>query len=243
VYSTGIGWRRDLVSSGSSPDALPNPYDAYWRAPARGAVGLYDDYREVIAMALLRRGEDPNGAGPGALDAAIQDLLAMPRTVEVDVSADGAYRELQTGGYAVQQAWSGDVLSAQRFGDASPSSTRAMGFTWPAGGVVGCDLTAVCARGRNPVLAHAFVDFLLEEDVALDNFAWNGYQPPVSLATPASFEDPGFRWASVVPEHLRTTLLAPDDLESGRFLRPLSWSSDAAWRDGWRRFLSAVQAA
>lgn len=241
VYSTGIAWRRDLVETGVAPDAIANPYDAYWRAPARGAVGLYDDYREVIAMALLRRGEDPNEASASALQAAIGDLLDLSRAVEVEVSADGAYDELQTGEYAIQQAWSGDVLSAGRFGDA-PAPTRSMGFTWPTGGVVGCDLTAVCARGRNPVLAHAFVDFLLEQDVALDNFAWNGYQPPVSLATPASFADPGFRWASAVPPNLRAALLAPDDLEAGRFLRPLPWSSDAAWRDGWRRFLSSIAA-
>src|SRR5688500_8573897 len=55
VYSTGIGWRRDLVRTVDAPARLANPYDAYWNDRYRGAVGIYDDYREAVAMALLRR--------------------------------------------------------------------------------------------------------------------------------------------------------------------------------------------
>ncbi len=36
VYSTGIGWRRDLVRDGDSPEQLDNPYDAYWNERYRG---------------------------------------------------------------------------------------------------------------------------------------------------------------------------------------------------------------
>ena len=51
-------------------------------------------------------------------------------------------------------------------------------YRLPRGGIVGCDLTAICARGRNPVLAHAFLDHLMDVGVAMRNFRWNGYQPP-----------------------------------------------------------------
>jgi spermidine/putrescine-binding protein len=157
------------------------------------------------------------------------------------VSADGPYEELQTGYYAIQQAWSGDVLAAKRFGPGTDRTLAETGFLWPPGGVVGCDLTAVCARGEHPRLAHAFLDFLLEEEVALDNFAWNGYQPPVASAVPPSFADPAFRWSSVVPRHLLGAILAPEDLTAGRFLRPLSAPDEAVWQRGWRRFLDALE--
>jgi len=73
VYSTGISWRRDLLGPSGPPDRLADPYDAYWDAGHEGEIGLVDDYREVIAMALLRRGLDPNDAMSADVDAAIED--------------------------------------------------------------------------------------------------------------------------------------------------------------------------
>jgi spermidine/putrescine transport system substrate-binding protein len=228
VYSTGIGWRRDLVRHADAPEYLSNPYDAYWNERYRGAVGIYDDYREAVAMALLRREEDPNTGGEGAIARAVDDLVALAESVDVEVSAEGAYHELQTGGYAFQQSWSGDLLSAKRFGAAAADEAGSVAYTWPRGGIVGCDLTAICARGRNPVLAHAFLDHLMDVGVAMRNFRWNGYQPPVGDEPPS------------VPEYLRDAILHPDDLTEGRFLRPLEPEADARWRVGWQRFLAAV---
>ncbi|HET9672948.1 MAG TPA: extracellular solute-binding protein [Actinomycetota bacterium] len=229
VYSTGIGWRRDLVRPTDAPDRLDQPYDAYWNPRYRGAVGIYDDYREAIALGLLRRGLDPNSEDAVEVASAVDDLIAMVDAVEVEVSAEGAYHELQTGEYAIQQSWSGDLLSAKRFGASAAAATREVAFTWPEGGIVGCDLTAICARGRNPVLAHAFVDHLLDVGVAFENFRWNGYQPPVGDERP-----PGVRAS------LGDALLGPEDLGDGRFLRPLAAAADARWRVGWQRFLGAL---
>lgn len=227
VYATGIGWRRDLVRPGDAPERLDNPYDAYWNPRYRGAVGIYDDYREAIAMALLRRDDDPNSPSARAIDGAVNDLIEMASSVDVEVSAEGAYHELQTGEYAVQQAWSGDLLSAKRFGAVAADDADNVAFTWPPGGIVGCDLTAICARSRHPILAHAFVNHLLDVDVALANFRWNGYQPPVGDEPPAA------------PAYLADAILFPDDLTGGRFLRPLGPEADARWRVGWQRFLAS----
>jgi spermidine/putrescine transport system substrate-binding protein len=227
VYSTGIGWRRDLVRAPDAPERLDNPYDAYWNERYRGEVGIYDDYREAIAMALLRRGEDPNAGDAARIDAAVDDLVALAEGVDVEVSAEGAYQELQTGDYAFQQSWSGDLLSAKRFGAVAADDADRVAFTWPRGGIVGCDLTAICARGRNPALAHAFVDHLLDVGVAMENFRWNGYQPPVG-------EPPD------VDPWLRAAILHPDDLHEGRFLRPLDPSAETRWRIGWQRFLASA---
>jgi spermidine/putrescine transport system substrate-binding protein len=231
VYSTGIGWRRDLVRPSDAPDRLADPYDAYWNARYRGAVGIYDDYREAIGLALLRRGEDPNATDPTAIEGAVDDLVQMAQAVDVEVSAEGAYEELQTGEYAIQQSWSGDLLSAKRFGAVAADDAADVAFTWPAGGIVGCDLTAICARGRNPVLAHAFVDHLLDVGVAMQNFRWNGYQPPVGDEAPTA------------PAYLEDAILSPDDLAAGRFLRPLGPEADARLRLGWQRFLASRSAA
>ena len=227
VYATGIGWRRDRVRTEDAPDRIANPYDVYWNARYRGAVGIYDDYREAIALALLRRGESPNASDDAAIRRAVDDLITMAEAVDVEVSDEGAYDELQTGEYAIQQAWSGDLLSAKRFGSDAGAYASDVAFTWPRGGIVGCDLTAICARGRHPALAHAFVNHLLDVGVALANFRWNGYQPPVG-------DDP-----PPVTSALRDAILSPDDLDEGRFLLPLGPAADARWRVGWQTFQRA----
>ena len=183
---------------------------------------------------------DPNAADDEAVDAAVRDLIGMTEVVDVEISGEGAYHELQTGEYAIRQAWSGDVLAAKRFGPGTEETLANTGYVWPSGGIVGCDLMAVCANGRNPVLAHAFIDHLLREEVALDNFAWNGYQPPVGLATPrrsATRRSPGDR---LVPEHLRVALLDARGPRHRSVPAALPPEDGEVWRAGWERFRDAV---
>ena len=35
---------------------MSNPYDIFFDPKYKGQVGIYDDYREAISMALLRKG-------------------------------------------------------------------------------------------------------------------------------------------------------------------------------------------
>ena len=83
-------------------------------------------------MALLRRGEDPNTGDEAAIARAVDDLVALAEEVDVEVSAEGAYHELQTGEYAFQQSWSGDLLSAKRFGAVAADDAGLVAYTWPA---------------------------------------------------------------------------------------------------------------
>lgn len=236
VYSTGVGWRSDLVRPADAPDHLDDPLDAFWNPRYR--VGLYDDYREGIALALLHRGGDVNATDPEAIRQAVDDLVAMRKGGNVRISVEGAYDDLPAGTTQIQQAWSGDVLAAKRFGHSNRRQLDRVEYSWPSGGVVGCDLMAVCARGRHPALAHAFLDHLLDMEVAMVNFTWNGYQPPVTCATPEMFASTD-RWNGLVPRHLRTAILAPEDLDAAAFLHPLGPVADARWRAGWQRFLAA----
>jgi spermidine/putrescine transport system substrate-binding protein len=240
VFSTGIGWRADLLPRTADPET--HAYDAFWRAGTRTKVGLYADYREALGMALLRDGvRDVNTVSATSIARAASALEALAGSVPLELTGEG-YEDLPNGSLAIAQAWSGDMLSAKRFGHADRLGTTAdLRYLWPNGGVVGCDLTAVCANGRNPVLAHAFLNHLLDENVALQNFSWNGYQPPVNAALPEAFADPTFRYRGIVPANLRGALLSPEDFTSGRMLLGLDPAGDATWQRAWRS-VSAVAA-
>lgn len=245
VFATGIGWRTDMVARADGPDRLTNPYDALWNRAYRGKVGLYDDYRETIGMALLRDGvRDVNTPDAAALAEASGALEAMARAVHVKLTTEGAYEGLPAGEFAIHQAWSGDMLSALRWGRAEASGTeRLLRYWWPnAGtGVVGCDLVAICADGENPVLAHAFLNHLLEAGVALRNFAWNGYQPPIADATPEAMFPPRSPWRRTIPSDLRGAVLTPEEFARGRFLLGLDPAADAKWLQAWEGFRSDLR--
>jgi spermidine/putrescine transport system substrate-binding protein len=240
TYSSGIGWRRDLVATGDAPDASSDPFGVLWNPRYHGRVGVYDSYREAMALGLLHRGEtDLRDARSSSLRGAADDLIRLIRSGGM-LTLEGAYEGLPDGEFAVHQAWSGDLISAARYERRSPTKAAgALGFAHPAGGVVGCDLTAVCARGRNPVLAHAFVDHLLDFDVAMDNFAWNGYQPPLRGATREAFEDPAFRWNRIVPDNLLEAIVTPEQFHAGTVLQ-LDAGEESRWTQQWNRVRAAA---
>jgi spermidine/putrescine transport system substrate-binding protein len=104
-------------------------------------------------------------------------------------------------------------------------------------GWVGCDLTAVCAHGKNPVLAHAFVNHLLDAGVAFDNFVWNGYQPPLEDIT---FERAVHGFPGVAEMGHHCVILTPEQFSAAQMFHALDPRSDAAWLDAWERVIAAA---
>jgi spermidine/putrescine transport system substrate-binding protein len=235
VYSSGIAWRSDLVD----PVDAREPFDLPWNPRYTGRTGFLDQYREALALALARGGvTDVNTADRGALRRAGSELADAVRA-GATVNEQGAYEDLPEGRVVAHQAWSGDVLTALTYDGRDPIQTgRTLAYRWPMDGTgwVGCDLTAVCARGRNPVLAHAFVNHLLDARVAFSNFVWNGYQPPLEDITPdrAIAEYPGLR---AMDHHC--TILAPGEFAAGQMFHALDPRSDAAWLDAWQAATTA----
>jgi spermidine/putrescine transport system substrate-binding protein len=247
VYSSGVGWCGDLVAPPDAPDEA-DPFAIFWDERYRGKLGIYDEYLEALSLALLRGGVvDLKAATDAQLARAADALEEAVRVAGVRFTIDGAEEGLPEGEFVAHQAWSGDVLTAPRYADEDdPGSgarvARRLRYRAPAGPglVVGCDLTAICARGRNPVLAHAFLDHLLEFDTAMNNFAWNGYQPPLRGATAAAFAEPSFRWHAAVPPNLLNAIISEDAFASGQMLVGFGPSEQARWLDQWNRVVPAT---
>ncbi len=242
VYSSGVGWRDDLVAPADAPDAT-DPFAILWDGRYRGRLGIYDEYLEALSLALLRDGVvDLKGATDAQLARAADGLEEAVRVAGVRFTIEGAEEGLPEGEFVAHQAWSGDVLTAPRYAEegdpgSGASVARQLRYRAPAGPglVVGCDLTAICAQGRNPVLAHAFLNHLLDFDTAMDNFSWNGYQPPLRDATAAAFADPAFPWHDAVPSNLLNALISEDGFAQGQMLVGFGPSEQARWLDQWNR--------
>jgi spermidine/putrescine transport system substrate-binding protein len=235
IYTTGIGYRTDHVKP--PPESFDNPYDVFYEEAYRGRTYLLDDYREAIAMLLLRNGvTDVNTGDEAALEQVRQDLLALTDAVNVKTSVLD-YTLVPEGQAWLHQAWSGDFVSAQYYLPKGVDYT-VLGYWFPpdGGGLIGSDTMAVLRSAKNPVLAHEFLNFMMDNDNAYANFYnFVGYQPPLTSLNPDLLVKD-----EVVPPHLDTTVVREEDFDTGYTLLELAPDVDALWQNIWAEFKSGV---
>jgi spermidine/putrescine transport system substrate-binding protein len=247
IYTGGIGWRADMVAAADAPDHRDDPFAIFTDARYRDLVGIYDAYRDALALGLQQAGvHDLRDATDAELATAAGFLADAVATTNARFTDDGAEEGLPERTFAVHQAWSGDILTAPRYaaaeGDDPTEVAAALRYWSPTepARVVGLDLTAICTRGSSPVAAHAFLDHLLRFDVALDNFAWNGYQVPMLGASREAFADPAFPWHDAVPANLLNALISEEGFAQGQMLVGFGPSEQARWLDQWNRIVPGI---
>lgn len=233
TWKTGIGYRTDFVDD---PATYDMPFDIFWDTKYAGKVGVLDEYRETIGMALLRNGgTDFNSTDQGEVAAAVDSLLELIDAVNVEIGP-GDYQKLAEGTSHVRYSWSGNMNYAQYY---LPKGTDAsvLGYYYPPDGgwEVANDTIVVNKDAQSPVLAHLFVNFLMDKQVSLTNFSYEGFQPPLAGVDRQEFLDAGF-----IPPNLENTLVSEEDFAQGQPVLPLSPEDDQVYQDEWARFKAGV---
>jgi spermidine/putrescine transport system substrate-binding protein len=231
IYTTGIGYRADKVEK--TPGEYPNPYDIFWEPAHKGWTWLLDDSREAIAAMLLRNGiTDVNTERPEDIELAKKELLSLVEAVNVKVSTDD-YTNLPEGKAWVHQAWSGSMVSAQYYLPKGVGvETLKYWFPEDGRGAIGNDTLGVLRSAKNPVLAHHFLNFMLDEQNAYDNFVqFVGYQPPLVGIHPDRLVND-----EVVPPNLKTAVVRQQDFDTGYFELELSPEGQTLWQNAWAEF-------
>lgn len=241
LYTTGIGWRTDMVDS-ADIEGQENPWDVFWNPEYSGVMGLLDSFTDTIALALFRNGvADPSQASEADLTAAGDALVELVDLMNVRYTIDGAYAGIPEGRFALHHAWSGDLVNSQYYWpeDGDYTVTR---YLWPASsegstvnGPISNDTMAIPVNAERPVLAHQFINFMLDADNSLTNFEWVGYQPPQNHITPDFLIENEY-----AADFLRPALVTPEDFErdSVWVQGPLDAETEALWSDQWTRATS-----
>lgn len=236
VYETGIGWRVDMVKEDVA--AMDNPWEAFWNPAYKNIAGLYDDYRETIGVGMYKNGiTDVNSAKPRDLEAAKNSLIELIDLVNIRYTIDGAYSRLPEGKFGIHHAWSGDIVGAQYYFPKGQDAS-VLRFAWPpktsqAGGYVSNDSLAIPRDAENPVLAHLFLNYILDNKAALKNFSWLGYQPPLKSIEPASLVKDAY-----VPASVETAVIREGDFAMGQVPVQLTPEEDALWLQAWSQVKS-----
>jgi spermidine/putrescine transport system substrate-binding protein len=234
VYTTGIGWRADKVQEDVAK--MADPYEILWDRTYRGKVGVLDEYRETIGMALLKNGiTNLNTDRPKHLKLVADDLRGLALATRPVIDGN-AYLDLPEGKTWVSMAWSGDLVAAPLYlPKGLDAKVLRYWFPLDGRGTVGNDLMTVLRSSRSPVLAHHFLNFLLDFDMAVLNLEWNGYQPPQVRIDPSLLVQQGY-----IPENLTTAVVRQEYFETGFRAVQLDPRVDKAWHDTWAQFKAAL---
>ena len=236
VYTTGVAWRTDMVSEDVA--AMDNPYEMLWNEKYAGKVGIYDDYREAMTMVMLKNGvSDINTGDPKVIAQVEKELVELSKAVNVKTTIDGAYSRLPEGVFALHQAWSGDIVAGPYYmpGKSYGDPEGVLRYWWPPNGTIGSDMIAIPSGAKNPVLAHHFLNFLLEDKHALKNFSWVGYQPPLKSLKPSKLVSDGY----VVP-NLKPAIVEKPNFSTGVVQTALPPVVDRRYQDAWSDFKSGA---
>ena len=164
---TGIASDSRLVPSVDSWGVLLDPQ---WK----GKILMLDDAREAIAFGAFLTGVDPNTRDKTALDRIRRILVDQKPLVRAYDSAsfDDA---ILSGEVAFAQSWSGQIAKIMR-------EAPWVRFTIPKeGAMLFVDNLAIPKAAPHPGLAHEFLDFVMEPEIAAEICLTTGYSTPSLL--------------------------------------------------------------
>jgi len=158
-------------------------------------------------------------------------MLEMTQATKPKITITG-YTDIPEGRLDLSQAWSGDLIAAvQYLPEGQSADILRYWFPEDGKGLVNNDLMVVLRGGNNPVLAHLFLNFMLDPEIAKLNFSFVGYQPPqVSITAESLIAD------GMIPKTLASAVVKPGYFDSGYRLLELPPETDAKYQAIWQQF-------
>jgi spermidine/putrescine transport system substrate-binding protein len=151
--TVGIGYDSSVLS------VPPDSWNVLWDARYRGKISMLNDQRELFGVALRATGQSINARDSQAIEAAKVKLMAQKPLVKTYTS-DRYDQMLASGEVTLAHGWGGAVARAM----AERPSIR---YVVPKeGGTVWADCLVVLKSSKQKDLAMAFINYLLDRDVA-----------------------------------------------------------------------------
>ena len=227
IYTTGMSWRKDLVHE--NPYAMRNPWAMPWQSKYRGKVAILDDYRESISLGLMKNGiYNLNTTDRGQITLSRRSLEQLSSLVNVRID-NNDYTEVPNADTWIHHAWSGDMAAAGYY---MPKGVPVdvVGYWFPPDGKgpVANDTIAVLRSSPNPVLAHLFLNYMLDLHNVLENISFNGYMQPLTGVTPQRLVK-----EKLLPKSLLSTVVLPSYFRRGVAELQLPVDADAIWQQQW----------
>ncbi|MCB1279781.1 spermidine/putrescine ABC transporter substrate-binding protein [Prosthecobacter sp.] len=194
-----IGLRQDKIK-----DAEPT-WAMFDRVELAGRVTLLDDMRESIGAALKSLGYSINTRDDAQLAEAQEVLIRWKKNI-ARFDNEGYKAGIDSAEFRLVHGYSGDLFQVQM-------ENPKVAIMIPREGVtIGCDEMVIPKTAKQSALAHAFINFVLDPDIAAENMEWMGYycpnKPALAKVSAEFLKNP----AVTIPEELQAKCEVIEDL-------------------------------
>ncbi len=148
-------------------------FDVLFDPDTEYKIGMYDSSRDAVAAALLALGYSVNSNVDSELDEA--EELLQDANFEM-FGEDNLKGQVIQGNLDIALVYSGDYFDELYVAEEEETEINFAYFV-PETTNVWVDAMVIPTTSTNTDLAHAFINFFLQEDVAEQNADWVGYAP------------------------------------------------------------------
>lgn len=189
VSSAGIVYRTDKVAH------LEPSWGIFGKPDYKGRMTMLNDVRETIGAALKFLGYSANTTNATEIDEAARLIINWKPNL-AKFESEQYKAGIASAEYLIVNGYNGDALQVMK---ENPN----VGFVYPQEGITfSMDFMVIPQNAPNRELAHAFINYLLEAEVAAENIEHSLFFSP----NKAAYEK--------LPEELRNNkvLFLPDDV-------------------------------
>ncbi len=192
VGSTILIYNKKLVQE------EPTSWNVLWDEQYKGKVLMFNNPRDAFAIAQFTLGQDINTTEKTDWDAAAELLLEQRKLVKPEYVMDEVFIKMESGEYAFATYYAGDY-------ELMVENNPDLGFVFPKEGVnTFYDAMCIPSASQNKKGAEAFINFMLEPEIALANAEYIYYATP----NKAVMENPDYSLSdseAVYPDSLENT--------------------------------------
>ena len=186
--TTGIGYNVQAVADRMGADYVVNSWDILFNPEiaARFAdcgIAVLDDHTEIIPPMLRMLGRPPVTTSEEDFEAAVTALEAIRPHIRYFHSSQ-YISDLANGEICLAIGWSGDILQAAARAEEAGNGVE-VAYAIPQEGVnMWFDMLAIPADAPNPEAAHAFINYMMDAQVAANNTNYVAYPNANAASNP-----------------------------------------------------------
>lgn len=186
--TTGIGYNAAAVAARMGEDYEVNSWDILFNPEiasrfADCGIAWLDSHTEILPAALRYIGREPITTSEDDFNAAAEMLQQVRPFVRYFHSSQ-YISDLANGEICLAIGWSGDILQAAARAEEAGNGVE-VGYAIPNEGAhLWFDLFAIPADAPNPEGAHAFINFMMDAQIAANNTNYVAYPNANAASTP-----------------------------------------------------------
>jgi spermidine/putrescine transport system substrate-binding protein len=160
------------------PKTMLDFYNILTKWAPKGRTNVLDGAEEVVPLALMALGLDPNTTSSSDF-AKAKNLLLRVRPGVTTIDSSGYINDAIAGKIILSQGWNGDVRrivqARKKQGDITPVIPSGASEVW-------ADNWCIPVNAPHPVAAHAWINWLLEPSTAVAEMNYHNYPIPIPAA-------------------------------------------------------------